>query len=207
MNLKSIYNLYAQHPEGSWVTHPENARELHRFVKEHDVKNILELGTGIGLSTAVMAYALHEKGEGGMIHTVEQTEKCYKLAQELLPEELKPYVTFHKSDVKIWQTDYIPYQYFSIFETLPDVDFDFVLVDGSGPFVVSSDDDGYKQWQKTCLQQGVVQEKPRKGEDVSGTSEGEQKKVDQGEPRKDEDILRTSQEESKVVGGEESREN
>lgn len=133
MNLKSIYQLYAEHKEGAWITQPDNARALFSYVKEHPVKNILELGTGIGCSTAVMAYALYEKGEGGMIHTVEQNDKCYKLAQELLPEELKPYVTFHKSDVRVWNTEMIPYQFFSTFDTLPDIEFDLALVDGPSP--------------------------------------------------------------------------
>lgn len=139
MNLKSLYNLYASHPEGRWITHPQNTRELFRFIKEHPVKNILELGTGIGGSTAAMAYALHEKGEGGMIHTVEQTEKCYKLAQELLPEELKPYVTFYRSDPKVWTTEHVPYQHFSVFEILPETPedgWDLILVDGPGPWVI-----------------------------------------------------------------------
>lgn len=135
MNLKSLYQLYASHPEGAWVPHPENARELFAFVKEHPVKNILEFGTGIGCSTAILALALHEKGEGGMIHTVEQDEKCLKLAQELLPEEFKPYVTFHKSEPRVWTTEHIPHQDFSTFETLPEGDFDFILVDGPGPWV------------------------------------------------------------------------
>lgn len=135
ITLKSLYEFYSSHPEALWITHPQNTRELFRFIKEHPIKNILEFGTGIGCSTAAMAYALHEKGEGGMIHTVEQTEKCYKLAQELLPEELKPYVTFHKSDPKVWTTEHAPYQYLSTFETLPEGDFDFMLVDGPGPWV------------------------------------------------------------------------
>lgn len=161
MNLKSIYSLYSSHPESSWITHPENTRSLFALVKGSPIKNILELGTGIGLSTATMAYALHEKGEGGMIHTIEQTEKCYKLAQELLPEELKPYVTFYKSEAKAWRTDYIPYQHFSIFETLPDVDPDLILVDGPGPFL--TEDGKYVELPNGDVMKLLIEDKLKPG--------------------------------------------
>ena len=94
---------------------------------------------GIGFSTSVIALALKDKGETDYeIHTVEQFDKCVKLANELIPEELKKNITIHKSDVEIWKTDLIPYEYFSIYKELPEQPeggWDMILVDGSGPFL------------------------------------------------------------------------
>lgn len=113
---------------------PDNFQLLYEFVKKRPIKRILELGTGIGCSTAAMALALKDKGEGGEVHTVEQFEKCYKLAQELIPDELKSFITFHKGEPTVWQADQIPYQHFSTFKELPEGPWDLILVDGPGPF-------------------------------------------------------------------------
>lgn len=135
MNLKSLYQLFATHKEGRWIMHYPNAVALYRFVIEHPVRRVLELGTGIGCSTAVVALALKDKGEQGEIHTVEQNEKCLALAQELIPEELKSLITFHRTDPMVWTTEHLPYQYFSTFASLPEGDWDLILVDGPGPFM------------------------------------------------------------------------
>jgi len=114
---------------------PENAGLLFDFVKKHPVKKILDLGTGIGCSVAIIALALKTKGEEDFkMDSVEQYDKCIKLANELIPEELKKNVTIHKSNAVLWQTDKIPYQHFSIYDSLPDGDYDLILNDGPGPW-------------------------------------------------------------------------
>jgi len=136
ITLQALYEFFAQHPEGRWIITPQNARYLYHYVKEHPVKRILDLGTGIGAAAAIMALALQNKGETDYeIHTVEQFEKCYKLAQKLIPEELKEHISFHLAKPMIWQTDLIPYQYFSRFEQLPERNWDLILIDGPGPFM------------------------------------------------------------------------
>jgi len=134
MNFKSLYNLFRSHPEGNWIVKPYNAETLYNLIKSNPVKKILDLGTGIGLSASTIALAMEEKKEPDYeIHTVEQKEKCHRLAQELVPEELKKNIKFYLSKFTIWQTDKIPYQYFSTYESLPENDYDFILVDGPGP--------------------------------------------------------------------------
>lgn len=135
-NLKSLYNSFAVHPEGQWIMQPDNAQRLYKFVKEHPVKKVLDLGTGIGLSSSIIALALKEKGETDWhIDSVEQYEKCVKLAGDLIPEELKQGITIHQSKVTTWQTEQIPYQYFSTYESLPEGDYDLIVNDGPAPFV------------------------------------------------------------------------
>lgn len=131
----ALYGLFANHPEGAWIMVPDNARDLYNLVKLHPIKNVLDLGTGIGTSAAMIALALKDKGEKGVIHTVEQFKKCYDLAQQLIPEDLQEYIKFHLVDPEPWTTDLIPHTTFSTFKELPDEKWDLICVDGPGPFV------------------------------------------------------------------------
>lgn len=132
MELKNLYNIFAKHPEGRWIMKFYNVQLLYDFVKEHPIKRILDLGCGIGVSASVCALALKDKGETDFhIDSVEQFDKCIKIANELIPEELKEHITIHKSDVKVWETKQIPYQYFSIMD-VPDGEFDLIVNDGPG---------------------------------------------------------------------------
>lgn len=136
MTLETLYKHFALHKEGFWVLRSQNAQLLYKFVKENSVHRVLDLGTGIGCSTAIMALAFQDKGETNYeIHTVEQFEKCYKLSQELIPEALKKNITFHLKEPVMWQTDLIPYQYYSVFKELPIGEWNLILVDGPGPFL------------------------------------------------------------------------
>ena len=90
MQLSSLYQYFASHPEASWIIDWHKARYLYNYIKEHPVKKILDLGTGIGATTAISALAMKNKGEENYeIHTVEQFQKCYDLSQKLIPDELK----------------------------------------------------------------------------------------------------------------------
>lgn len=134
--LKSIYNVFSHHEESRWIMQPENAQALHSFVKAHPIKHVLELGTGIGLSTAIIAYSLEEKGVTDyVIHTVEQSEKCLALAKQLIPLEFQKRIVFHLSEATTWKPYFLPNTELSIFEKLPDDSFDLVLVDGPGPWL------------------------------------------------------------------------
>lgn len=136
MNLKILYGLFAQHPEAQWIMRPENAQRLYQFVKAHDVKRVLDLGTGIGCAAAVASLALREKGvQDGEVHTVDQYGKCVALAKGLIPPELQGRITFHLSPVEAWQVDTIPFQYFSVYAEVPEGPFDLVVNDGPSPFL------------------------------------------------------------------------
>ena len=141
MKLQSIYSYFANHPEADWIIDWPKARLLYNYVKEHPVKKILDLGTGIGATAAIFALAMKNKGEENYeIHTVEQFQKCYDLAQKLIPDELKEHTKFYLASPIVWNEERIPYQYFSIFEKLPDFEPDLILVDGPGPW---ADEEGH----------------------------------------------------------------
>ena len=139
MTLQSLYGYFAQHPEGDWIMDWPKARLLYNYIKEHPIKKVLDLGTGIGCTTAIIALAMKNKGEENYeIHTVEQFQKCYDLAQKLIPDELKEHTTFHLAKPVVWNTELIPYQYFSTFEKLPEPPeegWSLGLCDGPGPFL------------------------------------------------------------------------
>src|SRR3990167_465746 len=139
MNFQSLYNKFYTHKEGFWIMKPENAQALYKFVKEHDIKNVLDLGTGIGCSAAVIALALKEKGVEFHIDTVEQDEKCVNLAKELIPQELQENISIFHQPVKVWNHEKIPYTYFSTFAELPEVagGYQLVVCDGPGPYLES----------------------------------------------------------------------
>lgn len=146
MDLKSLYNSFHSHPEGSWIMRWDNAQRLYKFIKRQAVQvesgkvrslyKILDLGTGIGCSASIVALAMKNKGITDYeIHTIEQFEKCFRLAQEFIPEELKQNIKFYHIAPMTWHSDYIPYQYFSVFRLLPDIKWDFIIMDGPGPFM------------------------------------------------------------------------
>lgn len=139
MTLKALYNSFAVHPEGSWIMRWENAQTLFNLVKNKPIKKILDLGTGIGCSASVMAFALQEKGETDwQIDSVEQFDKCIKLAAELIPAEFRDKINAYKANPIVWQTPEIPYQYFSTYDSLPENEYDLIVNDGPGPFMESS---------------------------------------------------------------------
>lgn len=137
MNLQTLYNHFVN-KEGTWIMTPANAQDLYAFISTRPIKKALELGTGIGCSASVIALALLNKGEKEFhIDTVEQYDKCVKLANELIPDDLKKYITVHKGEVGIQHFPEIPYQPFMNFKELPvDISqYDCIVVDGPGPFL------------------------------------------------------------------------
>lgn len=134
LNFKNLYQYFQQHPQGRWIMKYENAKQLYDFTKTYPIKRVLDLGTGIGCSASIMALALKEKNVEYHIDSIEQRDKCVKLATELIPKELMENIVIHKSNAILWHIEKIPYQYFSIYETLPEGDYDFILNDGPAPW-------------------------------------------------------------------------
>ena len=131
MKIESLYKLFKSHPESNYIMEYQNVVLLYKFIKNNPIKRILDLGTGLGLSASVCALALKDKGETDYhIDSLEQFDKCIKIADKLIPLELKEHITIHKSETKVWQHPKIPYQFFSNYETLPEGDYDLIINDG-----------------------------------------------------------------------------
>ncbi len=122
-----LYDSFRHRRGGKWVMGYHDWKRLDKLIKTHQPKMILELGTGIGGSTACMARALQGKA---LIHTVEQLDKCVRLAQELIPKEYISSIRFYRADIKIVNFPEIPYHYFIQYEKLPEGEWDLIVVDG-----------------------------------------------------------------------------
>lgn len=136
MSLQGLYEYYASHPESGWIMKPEKVPHLFSLVKKNPIKKVLDLGTGIGCTAAIIALALEEKGvEDYEIHTVEQYPKCVDIAKDIMPKVLRNNITFHLAEPTTWSTELLPYRHFSTFKELPEGDWDLILVDGPGGFM------------------------------------------------------------------------
>lgn len=136
--LRDLYNSFTKSPEAAWIMTFPNAVDLYNFITQCPIKKVLGLGTGIGLSDAIIALAWKNKGEKeAKLITVEQYDKCIRLAKELIPKELQTYIEFFKSEPTVWANDKLPYLYFSVYKELPSIEggFDLIINDGPSPFV------------------------------------------------------------------------
>ncbi len=136
MTLDDLHKIYSDHKEGNWIISKQDAQYLFQLVKTLNSKRILDLGTGIGASSAVMAFASSDKTT---IDTVEQYKKCIDIAQKITLAELKEKITYHHSPTVVKQIDDLKYENFSCYTKLPQGNWDFIVVDGPGPWL----EDGY----------------------------------------------------------------
>lgn len=128
--LRELYLSFYTRDDGFWIIEWPFAVMLYDFVKEAKPADILDLGTGIGCSSAVMALASPES----KIDTMEQFEEVHKIAKEVVPEKLQKNITFYRKDPVIWTSGYMIHRSFSTYESLPDKEYDFILNDGPGPW-------------------------------------------------------------------------
>jgi hypothetical protein len=165
MTLKQLYNQFASHPEGSWIMQWENAVLLYDLIKNNSFKNILGLGTGIGLSDAVIALSMKDKGETDYhIDSMEQYDKCIVLANKLIPEELKTNLTIHKADPMVWTMAQVPYQNFSVYKSIPQKEYDLIINDGPSPFVENlNGNDVYVELPNGTIHQMVLNDQIKPG--------------------------------------------
>ena len=117
---------------------------LSETVKKYNPKHILELGTGIGCSTAVLAFSSEAS-----IYTVEQNQKCIEIAKKLIPATLQERIYFRKATPRVFIAPQVnPYVSWSCFEEFDVLKggYDFILVDGPGPWMTKVEVGG-KEWQ------------------------------------------------------------
>lgn len=147
--IETIWLKYKDSPEGAWVPGIGRVIKLYEKVKELQPKHILELGTGIGCTSEVMAFACPNTS----IYTVEQNQKCIDIAKTLIPDSLKERIYFKFSEVAVLKPIYEvnPFIHFSAYSTPYDWrNYDFIYVDGPGPFMAKRTNPDDKQvWE--CL--------------------------------------------------------
>src|SRR3990167_60313 len=100
--LETIWLKYKNNSEGLWVTKMTQILRLHEFLTKLQPKHILELGTGIGCSTEIIALACTNTS----IYTVEQNQKCIDAAKILIPERLQEQIYFKLSKVGVLKPIY-----------------------------------------------------------------------------------------------------
>jgi len=132
--VRDLHEKFAKHKEGFWIVYWSFAQMLYQVIRENKFKSVLDLGTGIGASAAIMALALEKNGKPYHIDTLELSSKCLTIAKELIPENLQKNITFHKAEPLVWNTDTIPYQNFSTYKEIPKGDYDLIVNDGPGPY-------------------------------------------------------------------------
>ncbi|MDP3661328.1 MAG: class I SAM-dependent methyltransferase [bacterium] len=133
--LRTLYNRFADSPEGAHIISWRDARKLHQAIQQYAPRRVLELGTGIGAASAVIADALPV---GGMLTTMEQNEKCVRIATTLIPHGLQKNMRIVRSEAYAFTVSGLPTGlYFSGYKTIPTKNgpFDFVLVDGPAGWV------------------------------------------------------------------------
>ena len=129
--LENLWLKFFNHPQGKWIMKLPEATRLYELIKQYQPQQVLELGTGIGCSTAIMASAL----DNGHIMTIDQSQKCIELAKQLIPFELKQNITFEYSPATVVKpiTDIDPFHGWSAYMSFSWIDWDFVVIDGPGP--------------------------------------------------------------------------
>lgn len=141
--LDNLGLLFQSSEHGNWIMKAGNIVNLHEKIKQFNPKHILELGTGIGCSTAVMAFTCPE----ATIYTVEQNQKCIDIAKKLIPQTLQERIYFRKATPRVFIAPQVnPYVSWSMYDEFDWHDYDFILVDGCGPFKTKTEVMG-KKWE------------------------------------------------------------
>ena len=123
--------LFQSSEHGQWIMKAGNIVNLHEKIKQFNPKHILELGTGIGCSTAVMAFTCPEAS----VYTVEQNQKCIDIAKKLIPAGLQERIYFRKANPRVFIAPQVnPLVNWSSYDEFDWHDYDFILVDGPSGF-------------------------------------------------------------------------
>ena len=140
--IDNLWLLFHSAASGQWVMQAGNAVRLHQKIKEFNPKHILELGTGIGCSTAIMAFTCPE----ARVYTVDQNQKCIDIAKKLIPETLQERIYFRKADPQIVTIPQVnPLIHWSLYNDFDWHNYDFILIDGPGPWKTRVNIEG-KYW-------------------------------------------------------------
>jgi len=140
--LDNLGLLFQSSEHGQWIMKAGNIVKLHEKLKEFNPKHILELGTGIGCSTSVLAFSCPEAS----VYTVEQKQKCIDIAKKLIPQGLQERIYFRKATPRAFIAPQVnPHVNWSSYDEFDWHGFDFILVDGPGAWMTKVEIEG-KEW-------------------------------------------------------------
>jgi SAM-dependent methyltransferase len=131
-DLDRLYSTFKNSNEGRWILSQKESLVLYSLVKQYQSRTILELGSGIGASVAIMALASEGKAH---VVGLEQYEKCIDISKGLIPKELQKQIDLRYVETEAFQEKKIsPYIWFSGYKTIPPSEqlYDLVIVDGPG---------------------------------------------------------------------------
>lgn len=133
--IESIWLKFYNNKQGNWIMKVKETLRLHETIKALQPKHILELGTGIGCSTEIMAFSSPQAS----IYTVESNPKCIEVAKALISSTLQERIYFKHCDVNIGrQYEVNPFQDVMVYTPYDWRDYDFIFIDGPGPMMVTT---------------------------------------------------------------------
>ena len=139
--LRELSDIFPRTPESAWTVAADDAVRLFRLVLRLRPEHILELGTGIGFSAAVMAAALERTGRG-RITSLEQLPKCIDIARTLIPERLRRRVEIIHAPPEVFRIDRLSrWIYFCGYRWAPGPEdrFELVVIDGPAGWTESGE--------------------------------------------------------------------
>ena len=132
---------------------------LHRFVIDNKRTTVMEFG--VGWSTLVLAHAVSlnkvkysesianlRRNNPFEVHSVDSEQEFMKVAAERLPSNLKPFVTFTHSPIRMTS---FQGRYATEYHHLPLVNPDFIYLDGPDQFNLSNDINGFSTAHKDMM--------------------------------------------------------
>lgn len=131
--LMRLHRIFAASPHGAHIVSWKDARKIYRIVQSCHAARALDLGTGIGASSAFISAALLPEGK---VWSVEQEHSFAEEAKRLIPPNLLKKTHISVSPVYSFTTPYALGHTVVGYRTLPldGAPFDFVLIDGPGAF-------------------------------------------------------------------------
>ncbi len=131
LGVRKIWSQFNQHPEARWILSLDDCFNVARLVSDEKPKRILDLGSGIGCSTAVLKFAAEEDVE---VVSVEQYDKCIQISKDMVDG-----IDVHQSDVEIFEHESMKYEFLCGYKNIPEGKWDMVVIDGPGDFMHEGD--------------------------------------------------------------------
>lgn len=134
VGIKRFYNQFVAPygnltPEAKWTIKLNDAMNIARYAIEQKPKRILDLGTGIGTSSAMAKYS-YPVAE---VVSVEQFSRVREIAEKNL-KRMNVAVKTEHCEPELFTLKETPGITFSGFKGLPKGKWDMVIIDGPGPF-------------------------------------------------------------------------